>query len=191
MEYKVLNKNKFQFDVFSIVPLREEDIFLIKNWRNSQMDVLRQKVELTDSGQLNYFNNAVKPLFSQLYPNQILFSYLKDDQCIGYGGLTNIDWESKRAEMSFLLNIEHVKNNELYEKEFSIFIYLIKRVLFEDLNFNRIFTETYDIRSLHISILEKNGFLLEGRMREHIQINNKFVDSLIHGFLKEYYNAEK
>ena len=72
-----------------------------------------------------------------------------------------------------------------------MFIRLIKKVLFEDLNFNRIFTETYDIRPHHISILEKNGFQLEGRMREHIQINNKFVDSLIHGFLKEYYHAQK
>ncbi|OFX21058.1 MAG: ribosomal-protein-serine acetyltransferase [Bacteroidetes bacterium GWA2_31_9] len=191
MEYKVLNNNRFQIDDFAIVPLREYDIYLIKDWRNSQMDVLRQKEQLSDSGQLNYYNNAIKPLFSQLYPSQILFSFLKENDCIGYGGLTNIDWESKRAELSFILDSIHAKNNELYEKEFSMFIRLIKKVLFEDLNFNRIFTETYDIRPHHISILEKNGFQLEGRMREHIQINNKFVDSLIHGFLKEYYHAQK
>lgn len=191
MEYKALKFNLVEYEQYSIVPLREDDIFLIKSWRNAQMEVLRQKQHLTDSGQYLYYQNIIKPLFGQLLPQQILFSYLKRGICIGYGGLTNIDWESKRAEMSFLMDTKRIEDNELYDSEFSIFITLLKRVIFDDLEFNRLFTETYDIRPIHISVLEKNGFILEGIMKEHVIINNKFVDSLIHGFLKEYYNAEK
>jgi RimJ/RimL family protein N-acetyltransferase len=62
----------------------------------------------------------------------------------------------------------------------------MKKVAYSELNFSRLYTETFDIRSVHIKVLEKNNFLLEGRMKNHIYINNKFVDSLIHGNLKKY-----
>ena len=119
----------------------------------------------------------------------MLFSFLENEQCIGYGGLTNIDWASKRVELSFLVNHQRAANNDLYLKDFSSFIDLMKKIAFDELNFNRIFTETYDLRPLHIRILEENGFKLEGRMKEHILVNGVLTDSLIHGFIKKYYNA--
>jgi RimJ/RimL family protein N-acetyltransferase len=189
MNYKVLTNNKFTYNNYTVVPFRDEDKFKIKEWRNQQMDVLRQKQKLSDTDQINYYNNYVTPSFSQEQPQIILFSFLEDDQCIGYGGLTNIDWESKRIELSFLLNHTRAANKEQYEKDLSAFITLMKMVVFDDLKFNRIFTETYDIRPLHISILEKNGFQLEGRMKEHISINGNYTDSLLHGFLKKDYYA--
>lgn len=185
MNYKALNTNKFNLENYSIVPLRQEDIYLIKDWRNAQMDVLRQTKVLTDNDQLNYYQNAIVPTLSQSHPRQLLFSFLYNETCIGYGGLTNIDWESKRAEMSFLVNPERVKDKETYTKDFSIYISLLKIVTFNELGFIRLFTETYDIRPLHISILEQNGFEFEGRMRQHVIINGIFVDSLIHGLLKK------
>ncbi|MGQ0829624.1 MAG: GNAT family N-acetyltransferase [Bacteroidota bacterium] len=188
MKFKVLNKNIFSFNNYEILPFRDEDKLKIKEWRNLQMDVLRQKKLLTDSDQINYFNNYVLPTFEQEAPKIMLFSFLEDKTCIGYGGLTNIDWESKHIEMSFLIDPQRLQPGT-YKKDFSAFITLIKMVVFEELKFNRIFTETYDIRPLHISILEKNGFKLEGRMVEHILINGKFTDLLIHSFLKKDYYA--
>ncbi len=189
MNYKVLNTNEFVLNNYSLVPLRHDDIFFIKEWRNAQMNILRQNKILTDTDQENYFNQSILPTFSQSNPKQILFSFLESKKCIGYGGLTNIDWESKRAEMSFLVDNERSKNKETYTNDFTSFIKLIKIVTFNELKFNKLFTETFNIRPLHISILEANGFVFEGRMKQHIIINGKFVDSLIHGFLKEYYNA--
>jgi len=187
MQYFCLKNKEFKFKEYSIVPLREEDIFKVKDWRNGQIEILRQKTLLTNSDQLNYYNKIIKNNFEKKQPLLILFSYLKNNECIGYGGLTNIDWESKRTELSYLVDTERIKDNELYIKEFSIYLKLIKEVVFDDLNFNRIFTETYDIRPVHLSVIENNGFKFEGRLRQHVVINNKFVDSLIHGFLKEYY----
>jgi RimJ/RimL family protein N-acetyltransferase len=187
----LLKRTVFTFHEYSIVPLREKDILPIKEWRNSQIGVLRQKQELTKEDQEQYYQNVVKQTFNHPAPKQILFSYLIGNECIGYGGITNIDWESERAELSFLLNNKHVIVESIYEKVFSIFITLIKQVVFKDLQFNRIFTETYDNRPHHISILEKNGFEFEGRMRQHVQINGKFVDSLLHGILKEEYENRK
>ena len=91
-----------------------------------------------------------------------------------------MDWEAKRAEVSFLVDPVRVKNSQLYEKDFRNFLSLLKKVAKEQLKFNRLFTETYDIRPFHIKILEANGFEFEGRMNEHVVINNEFVDSLLH-----------
>ena len=189
MKFKSLNKNRFELGAYAVVPFREEDKYRIKEWRNQQMDVLRQKRVLTDEDQENYYNRFILPSFSQEEPTIMLFSFLENEQCIGYGGLTNIDWASKRVELSFLVNHQRAANNDLYLKDFSSFIDLMKKIAFDELNFNRIFTETYDLRPLHIRILEENGFKLEGRMKEHILVNGVLTDSLIHGFIKKYYNA--
>lgn len=185
MEYKVLTNNYFELDSYSLVPYRQEDIFKIMNWRNEQMGILRQKNVLTQADQEAYYKNYIEPSFSDISTKIILFSFIKGKECIGYGGLTNIDWESKRAEVSFLLDPERVQDNDIYKKEFAIYLQLLKKVAFEDLKFHRLFTETYDIRPIHISILESQGFKFEGRMKDHILINDKYYDSLIHGLLNQ------
>ncbi|PSR52455.1 ribosomal-protein-serine acetyltransferase [Adhaeribacter arboris] len=185
--YQALAKESYHFEGYSIVALRERDIYLIKDWRNSQLTVLRQKTPLTNTDQENYYRRAVLPTFTQEQPKIILFSFLQNETCIGYGGLTNIDWESRRIELSFLVDPAIYQDQKRYHLSFSAFITLIKQVTFEDLKFNRIFTETYDIRPYHIAILEQNGFRFEGRMRQHVVIDQQLVDSLLHGFLKEYH----
>ncbi len=183
MQYKLLDNNKFEKDKYSIVCLRYKDIYDIKKWRNQQMDILRQKKKLTDKEQISYYNNLIVPTFKEKNPKQMLFSFLYDNICIWYWWLTNINREDKRAELSFIVDTKRTKNKKLYEKDFSMFIYLIKEVANEKLWFNRIFTETYDIRPLHIKILEKNWFIYEWRMRKHVYIDNKFIDSLIHWYV--------
>ncbi len=191
MNYRFLQKEQFHFYNYSITPYRESDIYKIKDWRNEQMDVLRQNKILTDSDQYNYYQNIVKKSFSEDNPRIILFSFFENNNFIGYGGLTNVDWDSKRAEISFLVETSRTKDNNLYESDFTSFLKLMKIVAFEELHFNRLFTETYDIRPFHISLLEKSGFIREGRMREHILIKDKFVDSLIHGFIKSQYEFKR
>jgi len=191
MNYKCLNKQTYNYKNFTVTPLREEDIYKIKDWRNEQMDALRQNNVLTDTEQYNYYSNVVKKSFLEEKPRIILFSLLENSNCIGYGGLTNIDWYSERVEISFLVETSRTKDNAVYEVSFLSFLELMKMVAFEELKFNRLFTETFDIRPLHISLLEKSGFLLEGRMREHVFIKDKFVDSLIHGFIKSQYEFKR
>jgi RimJ/RimL family protein N-acetyltransferase/predicted ATP-grasp superfamily ATP-dependent carboligase len=191
MNYKCLKYNHYTAGDYSLVPLREEDIYLIKKWRNEQIDVLRQKKPLTDKDQKLYYENFIYPTFLENEPKQILFSFLKEKSCIGYGGLTNIDWQSKRVELSFLVDTSRIKNELIYGEDFTAYLNLIKQVVFDDLDFNRIFSETYDIRPFHISVHEKNGFRFEGRMKEHNLIGNAYYDSLLHGFLKSDYEKSR
>jgi len=191
MDYQILNIQEFKHKNYKLVPFREMDLMKIRVWRNEQMEVLRQKRKLSETDQKNYFKNVILPLFDQAKPPQLLFSFLLDDICIGYGGLVHINWEDRRGEVSFLVDAQRALNPETYQEDFQNYLKIIKKIAFEALLFNRIYTETFDIRDFHISILEAAGFRLEGRMKEHVLINEVFYDSLIHGFTKNYYNDER
>ena len=108
--------------------------------------------------------------------------YFKDN-LIGYGGLVHISWEDKRAEVSFLLNPERMENFELYKKDFTHYLSLIKNLSLKQLKLNKLFSETYAFRERHISILEEAGFKKEGIMKEHIILNGRPIDSIIHGII--------
>ncbi len=185
--YKVFKGKKF-FSSKSLLlrTVTEDDIELIRIWRNSQTKILRQKELISKSKQVNYYRKNVWNEMDSLNPKQILLSIIRNDKTIGYGGFVNISWHDKRAEMSFILSEEISKDEIMYEKIFSEFIVLLQEIAFTKLNFNRIYSETYDIRPLHISILEKNKFKFEGRMKSHLIIDNEEVDSLLHGCLKHY-----
>lgn len=184
-KYLCLSKQVFDYGEYKVEPYRYEDLFKIKEWRNDQIDILRQANTLSDEDQINYYNNFILPSFHQQRPKIILFSFFLKKELIGYGGLTNCSWDNKRCELSFLLSTERSRDNEIYGNDFSAFIKLMKEIVFQAMPFNRIFTETYDVRPFHVSILEKNGFVFEGRMREHVVIDGKFVDSLLHGCIRE------
>ena len=188
-KYASLKKQIFKSNNLSLVPIRYEDRYKIMNWRNEQIYHLRQSKPLEKKDQDHYFNNIIEDFFNNPTPQQILFSYLEDDICIGYGGLVNINWYDERAEMSFLLDSSLKKNKDNYNNYFSIFIHLIKEIAFKEIKLNRIFTETYAFRSNHIQVLENNKFKIEGIMKEHISMKEegRFYDSIIHGFLKEHY----
>jgi len=168
---------------YHITSIRYEDIFKIKIWRNEQMDILRQKTILTDEVQNKYFNTVIFPDFSSHEPRNILVSYFCQSILIGYGGLVHIDWEARRAEVSFLLDPSRVRSSEKYKKDFIVFLSLIKGLAQSQLKLNRLFTETYDVRPVHIKCLEESGFLFEGRMRKHVVVAGQLTDSLIHGCL--------
>jgi RimJ/RimL family protein N-acetyltransferase len=164
-----------------LVPLRHEDLLSIMQWRNAQLKVLRQREPLTPNEQELYYQRVIAPSYFERQPRQILFSYLHEQELIGYGGLVHISWEDRRAEVSFLVAAERAADLSLYSQDFSQFLALIKETAFRHLGFTRLYTETYDIRRHHIGILESSGFQLEGRLRAHVLIDGQPVDSLMHG----------
>ena len=176
--YKVLKKQKFQSDRFSIVPIRFEDRYLIMEWRNEQIYHLRQSKPLTQVNQDKYFNEIVKQLFDEEQPDQILFSYLERDKCIGYGGLVHINWIDKNAEISFIIDTALEKVN--FEFHWSIFLSLIEQLAFEELGLHKIYVYAFDIRPHLYKALEKNGYLEDARLKEHCFFNDKFLDVVIH-----------
>lgn len=180
--YKVLNNQTFSNGNQSIVPIRMEDRHVIREWRNEQMFHLRQNKLLSQEDQDTYFDTVVKSLFSQEQPNQLLFSYLENDECIGYGGLVHINWIDKHAEISFLTKTD-IKG-KAYETHMINFMDLIDQVAFKELSFHKLFTYAFDVRPDIYGIIEKCGFNREATLKEHCHFNGDFIDVIIHSKFK-------
>lgn len=176
--YKVLNKQIFSNGKFSIVPIRNEDRYGIMKWRNEQMYHLRQNEPLTKEKQETYFNNTISKLFDEEKPGQILFSYLKEDKCIGYGGLVHINWIDKNAEISFIMNTA-LETTRFYEI-WTNYLSLIEEVAFKELNFHKIYTYAFDLRPHLYKVIEKNGYTKEAILKEHCFFDNNYIDVIIH-----------
>jgi len=176
--YKAISNQKFSKEDYTIVPIRYADRMNILKWRNEQVYHLRQDKPLTKVDQENYFKTVVNKLFDQKQPSQLLFSYLKGEECIGYGGLVHINWIDKNAEISFVMNTKLEK--EHFSIYWGVFLKLIEQVAFEDLNFHKIFTYAFDLRPKLYLALEKSGYKLEARLCEHCLIDEKYMDVIIH-----------
>jgi RimJ/RimL family protein N-acetyltransferase len=176
--YKVLKNQVFSLDDNAIVPIRYEDRMAILKWRNEQIYHLRQKKELTKDDQEFYFSNVVNKLFSQEHPAQILFSYMENDVCIGYGGLVHINWIDKNAEVSFIMNTQLEK--DYFSKHWTIFLQLIEQVAFSELNLHKLCTYAFDLRPHLYQIIEDAGFIREGTLKEHCLFEGVYKDVILH-----------
>lgn len=181
--YKILKNQVFTKDNLKLVPLRHEDRYKIMDWRNEQMYHLRQAEPLTKVKQDAYFENVVAKLFDQEQPSQILFSFLKGDECIGYGGLVHINWIDKNAEISFV--IETKLEKEHLQAYWRIFLSLLENVAFKEIQLHKIFTFAFDIRPLLYETLENSDFVKECVLKEHCHFNEKFLDVVIHAKLNK------
>jgi RimJ/RimL family protein N-acetyltransferase len=177
-KYKSLSQNVFQFQDYQLVPIRDNDMFDIMKWRNEQMYHLRQNKLLTIDDQKLYFENVIVSLFEEQQPNQILFSFLHNGSCIGYGGLVHINWLDKNAEISFVMNTEF--ELDCFSKFWHTFLHLIEQVAFDDLFLHKIYTYAFDLRPHLYDTLESFGYLREAILSEHCFFHNKYIDVLLH-----------
>ena len=176
--YNCLSQNEFFFEDYKIVPIRYEDRLVIMKWRNEQMYHLRQDKLLTEKSQDDYFNGTVARLFNQEKPNQILFSYLKNGKCIGYGGLVHINWIDKNAEISFVLNT-NLESNE-FSFHWSNYLGLLEQVAFKELFLHKIFTYAFDLRPHLYPVLEHEKYKNTAILKEHCFSEDTFIDVYIH-----------
>jgi hypothetical protein len=182
-EYIALKNQIVKYDNFSLVPIRIEDRYQIMKWRNEQIYHLRQEKLLTNESQDIYFKNVVSKLFNEKYPEQILFSYLNGNECIGYGGLVHINWVDRNAEISFIMNTE-LESTE-FTKHWGIFLTLINKIATQELNLIKTYTYAYDLRPMLYCALEGAGYIQEAKLSKHKKFDNKFIDILIHSKINE------
>jgi RimJ/RimL family protein N-acetyltransferase len=180
--YKVLNNQIFSSGKFSLVPIRFEDRYTIMKWRNEQIYHLRQNLPLTKDDQDKYFNEVVVKIFDEDQPKQVLFSLLEENNCIGYGGLVHINWVDKNAEISFIMDTDFEKND--FRKYWIIFLNLLEKVAFWDLQLHKIYTYAFDLRPLLYTVLEASGFNEEARLKEHCYFEGSYLDVVINSKFK-------
>ena len=187
--YKIMPGNSYSLGKYKLIPIRYEDRLEIMRWRNEQIYHLRQKDLLTEEQQDKYFSEVVAKLFDKEYPDQILFSYLENDKCIGYGGLVHIDWYSKNAEISFIIDPELEK--ESFEEHWVNYLALLYKYAFDELNLHKVYTYAFDLRPHLYKAIEKGGLAFEARLKEHFLFEGEYKDVVIHSKLNENFKSKE
>jgi RimJ/RimL family protein N-acetyltransferase len=182
--YRCLPRLRIERGIYAIEAVQPEQIEAIRQWRNVQLEFLRQTAPISPEQQEDYYASRIWPEMEQSQPANVLVGYFLQDRLIGYGGLVHIAWEHGRAEVSFLADPALAGDEPGYRGHFSNFLALVKEMAFIDLRLRRLFTETYAIRDCHIATLEQSGFRHEGILRGHVWAGGRPVDSIIHGCLE-------
>ncbi len=179
--YKLLNQQVFESGKYRLVPIRHEDRYAIMQWRNEQIYHLRQAEPLTKEKQNWYFENVVDQLFDQEQPDQMLFSFLEGEECIGYGGLVHINWVDRNAEVSFIMNTDLEKDG--FSSNWGIYLEHLEKVAFEALKFHKLYVYAFDIRPHLYQALESNSYFLDARLKEHCYFLGEYIDVVIYAKL--------
>lgn len=187
--FSILSDKSFSHGAYSISSIKMSDAMPVMHWRNEQIDALRQRDPLTEESQREYFEKVVKVEFPKSQPNFILLRFTYQKKLIGYGGLVHINWQDKRAEVSFLLETIRAKNIGQYLSEFKIFLKLIKSVAFTQFALNEITTESYSHRQHHVQAIEECGFKRDGILRNHVRIDGNWADAVLGSCLRSEYLA--
>lgn len=113
--------------MYYIEQIRHQDWQTIREWRNAQMDILRQNHIISVEEQEAYLKTYYKECASYK-PPQILYSFLyaarNEDYptLIGYGGLVHINWFNKSAEISYLVSPDRKADLLQYAREWLTFL---------------------------------------------------------------------
>jgi RimJ/RimL family protein N-acetyltransferase len=167
---------------YALRPLRWDDREPIRQWRNDQIEVLRQDRPLSADEQDHYYLDVIAPQMAAERPPQILVAMTHDDALIGYGGIVHLSWPDRRGEVSFLTDTTRL-DEATFTADWRAFLDLLLPVARDVLDLHKLTTETYEVRTTLIPILEQHGFVLEGTLREHHLLDGRWVTSLAHGII--------
>lgn len=181
--YKSLNTNEVVSGDYKIIPIRFQDRALIMKWRNEQIYHLRQAEPLTTEMQDKYFDTEVRLLFTEKNPVQYLFSYMKNNECIGYGGLVHINRIDGHAEISFIMDTE--LEAEYFERLWVQYLALIEKIGFNEMRLHKLYVYAFDLRSHLYVALEKAGYFLDARLNDHCFVQGEYKDVVIHSKLRD------
>jgi len=112
--------------------------------------------------------------------NKIEFAIEADGAFIGRCGLYNIDLNARHAELGIGIG-EREYWGRGYGREA---VGLLLDYAFRLRNFRRVWLEVHSANERGIRAYRSCGFAEEGRMREHVYLDNRYLDNVIMGVLR-------
>lgn len=117
-------------------------------------------------------------------PDTMVFAVEEDEQVIGQAALKSIRWFNRKAELSLFLRPES-QGRKLGREAL---VTLMHHAFFQ-LNLYRLEAEVIDYNEPAMHLVEKLGFVQEGRLRQARYFNGKYYDILRYGILKPEFEA--
>lgn len=160
--FKVLNANDTQ-EIHNYVSDKEVSRFIgwnIMNTLNETCEFIEEMLRRESAG-------------THLYASIVLKS---TKAIIGTAMIFNFDQEANQAEIGYVFHRDHWGNGYGTES-----VALMSDFAFESLNLHKLHASVVDANIGSVRILEKNGYRLEGRLKDHYFIENKYYDALLLG----------
>jgi RimJ/RimL family protein N-acetyltransferase len=164
--------------------IEREDLAQLLEWRNAPQlrRFFRERYELGMDDQLAWF----EALGSQRgHPRDTLMfaiESLADGELVGACGLCRIEWSSATAELSLYVGIDLAYVDEQLAPAAAA---ILIAHAFDELNLNRVWVEVFAFDEAKTALVERLGFELEGRLREHRFHAGAYHDSLMYGLLND------
>ena len=102
------------------------------------------------------------------------------NKVVGVIGISHIDWKNKNAELGYWLGKKYWGKGLATEA-----VKLMLKFAFENLKLHRVYANLFEENIASRRVLEKNGFKLEGIMRESRFRYNKWHNELKFGVLEK------
>jgi diamine N-acetyltransferase len=162
--------------------IEREDLPRFVAWLNDP-DVLQGlliylPLSLTDEE--NWYENMLKRPMDE-HPLVIEIKQAEDWLPIGNCGFMNIDWRCRSGEVGIFIGEKQLWNQGYGTDAMNL---LLKHG-FNTLNLNRVALDVYDTNLRAVRSYEKAGFVHEGRKRQAIFKEGKYIDILQMSVLKQ------
>ena len=153
----------------------KDDIMKLLGHRNEEDFVTEQKKQ--QNGYASYNRSFVLFLLTDKMSGKV----------IGRCGLHNWNKEHKRAEIGYNMIDEDFKQKGLMSEAVNAII----EYGFDQLNLHRIEALVGSNNVPSLKIMEKEGFIKEGLLRQHYYLDGKYEDSLVFSKLLDEYVFQK
>src|SRR3989344_5477405 len=112
-------------------------------------------------------------------PKSLNFAIDIDGEVVGSVGFHKINRKKKRAEIGYWLSKEYGGKEIMTKAVKQATLYGFKK-----LKLNRICGFVFSHNKAFARVLEKCGYMLEGKMKKHILKNGKFIDVFVYGKIR-------
>jgi RimJ/RimL family protein N-acetyltransferase len=117
--------------------------------------------------------------------NEVSFAIEADGRYIGHCGLHSFDAINQTCELSIEIGDREYQGKG-YGRDA---IQLLLRYAFNHRNLNRVWLETHSENERAIRCYRACGFVEEGRLRQHIWLDGRFVDRVYMAILRQEYKV--
>jgi RimJ/RimL family protein N-acetyltransferase len=170
-------------DAVVLAPVRDGDSARLLAWINERDDVL--------------YSAAYHPVHQRSHeewfdsirqrPDVAIFGIRRrdDDELVGTCQLRGIDPVHRSAELLIRIGERGQRNRGYGEQA----VRLLLAFGFRDLNLHRIQLQVFASNEAALRLYEKTGFVQEGRLRQAVHIDGRYVDVIAMGILREEFDA--
>ena len=166
--------------MYKLRELERGDLPILNKWRNDKelIDCLGAPFRFinmeTDE---KWFNSYMQNRNSAIRCSIIS----ENDEFIGLISLTSIDSINKSAELHIMIG-----NKNYHGKGAGTFaVNSMLKHAFENLNLNKVELSVLENNNKAIALYEKCGFVYEGKRRQAVYKDNKYLDLYLYSILKE------